>query len=183
MSRIGRRPIPIPSQVEVVVEEKEVKVKGPKGILSQRIPPYLQVSVEDDQILVKRLRDDKQARAMHGTIRSLLFNMVKGISEGYKKQLKIVGMGYRAKLEGKKLVLNVGFSHSVEYIPPEGIRIEVPDPTTINVSGCDKQKVGEVAAEIRSIRKPDPYKGKGIRYADEVVRLKVGKAALGSKGR
>jgi len=108
--------------------------------------------------------------------------MVKGVSEGYQKELKIVGMGYRAKLEGKKLVLSLGFSHLVEYNPPEGIKLEVPDATTIRVSGCDKQKVGEIAAEIRSIKKPEPYKGKGIRYKDEIVKLKVGKAGLGSKG-
>ncbi len=181
MSRVGKKPIPIPEKVEVKIDKKEVIVKGSKGELIQKIPGFLQVDIEDGKILVKRLREDKQAKSMHGTIRSLIFNMIKGVSEGYEKELKIVGMGYRARLEGKKLVLNVGFSHPVEYIPPEGVKLEVPDANTIKVSGPDKQKVGEVAAEIRSIKKPDPYKGKGIRYADEVVRLKVGKAGLGTK--
>ncbi|MCD6256536.1 50S ribosomal protein L6 [Candidatus Aerophobetes bacterium] len=182
MSRIGKKPIPIPEGVEVSIQDGKIKIKGSKGELQQSIPFCLKVTVEDNQILVKRIREDKQARVLHGTIRSLIFNMVKGVSEGYEKELKIVGMGYRAKLEGRKLSLNLGFSHPVEYIAPEGVNIQVPDPTTIKISGCDKQKVGEVAAQIRSFKKPDPYKGKGIRYKDEVVKLKVGKAALGGKG-
>jgi len=182
MSRIGRKPVPVPKGVEVSVKDGEIKVKGPKGELYQKIPPCCKVTVEKEQIVVQRIKDDKQSRALHGTIRSLIFNMVKGVSEGYEKELKIVGMGYRARLEKGKLILNLGFSHPVEYTPPEGVTIQTPDQTTIKVSGCDKQKVGEVAAQIRSIKKPDPYKGKGIRYKDEVVKLKVGKAALGSKG-
>ena len=182
MSRIGKKPISVPKGVEVSIEEGQIRIKGPKGGLTQKIPLCCRVVLENGQILVQRLRDDKKARALHGTIRSLIFNMVKGVLEGYEKELKIMGMGYRVSLEGGKLTLNLGFSHPVTYIPPQGIKIEVPDPTTIKVSGCDKQKVGEVASEIRSIKKPDPYKGKGIRYKDEVVKLKVGKAALGGKG-
>lgn len=182
MSRVGRKPILIPKGVQVSIKNGEIKIKGSKGELAQLIPPYLEVRVENDQIVIKRLKEDKQARSLHGTIRSLIFNMVKGVSEGYQKELKVVGMGYRARLEEKKLVLSLGFSHPVEYIPPEGIILQVPDASTIRVSGCDKQKVGEVAAEIRSVKKPEPYKGKGIRYKDEVVKLKVGKAGLGAKG-
>jgi len=169
MSRVGKKPIFIPKGVEVLIKEQEIKVKGPKGELTQRIPLYCQVSVENGQILVKRLKEDKKTKALHGTIRSLIFNMVKGVTEGYEKELKIVGMGYRAILEDGKLTLSLGFSHPVKYTPPEGIKIQVPDPTTIK-------------AEIRSLKKPDPYKGKGIRYKDEVIKLKVGKAALGGKG-
>lgn len=182
MSRIGKKPVSIPQGVEVFIKDKEVKVKGPKGELSQIVPPCCSVVFQDGQIVVNRLKDDKQSRALHGTIRSLIFNMVKGVSEGYEKELKIVGMGYRARWDKGKLILSLGFSHPVEYTPPQGITIQTPDPTTIKVSGCDKQKVGEVTAEIRSFKKPEPYKGKGIRYKDEVVKLKVGKAALGSKG-
>lgn len=182
MSRVGKKPIFIPKGVEVFIKEQEIKVKGPKGELTQRIPLYCEVSIENGQILVKRLKEDKKTKALHGTIRSLIFNMVKGVTEGYEKELKIVGMGYRATLKGKQLTLSLGFSHPVKYTSPEGIKIQVPDPATIKISGCDKQKVGEVAAEIRSLKKPDPYKGKGIRYRDEVIKLKVGKAALGGKG-
>jgi len=182
MSRIGKKPVPVPQGVEVSFKEGQIKVKGPKGELSQIVPSCCKVNIEDGQIVVERLKDDKQSRSLHGTIRSLIFNMVKGVSEGYEKELKIVGMGYRAKLEKGKLILTLGFSHPVEYTPPEGVQIQTPDPTTIKVSGCDKQKVGQAAAEIRSLKKPEPYKGKGIRYKDEIVKLKVGKAALGSKG-
>lgn len=181
MSRIGRKPISIPEGVQVTVKQGEIKVKGPRGELTQQIPLCCRVDMENGKILVKRLREDKKARALHGTTRSLIFNMVKGVSEGYEKELKIVGMGYRATLEGNRLILNLGFSHPVEYTPCQGITIQVPNPDTVKVLGCDKQKVGEVAAEIRNLKKPDPYKGKGIRYKDEVVRLKVGKAALGTK--
>lgn len=182
MSRVGGKPIPLPKGVEVSIQNSQIRVKGPKGQLVWKVPSCCKVDVNQEQVAVARLKEDKQSRAMHGTARSLLSNMVKGVSEGYQKELKIVGMGYRARLEGKKLVLSVGFSHPVQYTPPEGIDVQIPDATTIKVIGCDKQKVGEVAAEIRSIRKPEPYKGKGIRYADEQVKLKVGKAGLGAKG-
>ena len=181
MSRVGKNPISIPEGVDVFIDSEQVKVKGPKGELFQLIPLCCQVSIDHDQVVVRRLKEDKQSKALHGTIRSLIFNMVEGVSKGYEKELKIVGMGYRARLEEGKLVLNLGFSHPVEYQPPQGIKVQVPDLTTIRISGYDKQKVGEVAAEIRSVKKPEPYKGKGIRYKDEVVKLKVGKAALGSK--
>lgn len=181
MSRVGKNPIPIPQGVEVTIDKQSVRVKGPKGELVQKIPRCLQVSIEDEQVRVKRFREDKEAKSLHGTIRSLISNLITGVHQGYEKELKIVGMGYRARVEGKKLVLNLGFSHPVEYEFPEGIKIESPDATTIKVQGADKQKVGEVAAEIRSIKKPEPYKGKGIRYADEIVRKKVGKAALSAK--
>jgi len=181
MSRVGKKPISIPKGVEVFIKSGQIEIKGPKGKLFQAVSSRCKVDVENDQIVVKRMREDKQSKALHGTIRSLIFNMAKGVSEGFEKELKIVGMGYRARLEDKKLILNLGFSHLVEYYSPQEIEIQVPDPTTIKVSGCDKQKVGEVAAEIRSFKKPEPYKGKGIRYKDEVIKLKVGKAALGSK--
>ena len=182
MSRVGKKPIPVPQKVEVFIKDGKVTVKGSKGELAQTYPSCLKVSIEGAQITVDRLREDKQSKALHGTIRSLIFNIVKGVSEGYQKELKIVGMGYKARLEGRKLILNLGFSHPVEYTPPEEIEFQVPDATTIRVSGCNKQKVGEVSAQIRRLKKPEPYKGKGIRYKDEVVKLKVGKAALGSKG-
>lgn len=181
MSRVGQKPIAIPDGVEARLHRRMVSVKGPKGELSQGIPPSCEISIEEGQIVVKRNREDKQSRALHGTIRSLIYNMTVGVSTGFEKELKIVGMGYRAILQEKKLILNLGFSHPVEYVWPEGIKVEAPDATTIRISGCDKQKVGETAAEIRRFRKPEPYKGKGIRYKDEVIRLKVGKAALGSK--
>jgi len=154
-------------------------VKGAKGELEREIPPFYQVVVHDGQILVKRLKEDETSKALHGTLRSLVFNMVKGTSEGFEKVLEIVGVGYKAKVEGGMLSLSLGFSHPVKYNFPEGIRVELPNPTTIKVSGCDKQKVGEVAAKIRSLKKPEPYKGKGIRYKGEVVKRKVGKRALG----
>ncbi|MBE0478061.1 50S ribosomal protein L6 [Candidatus Aerophobetes bacterium] len=182
MSRVGKKPIPVPQKVGVFIKDSKVTVKGSKGELTQTYPSCLKVSIEGAEIAVDRLREDKQSKALHGTIRSLISNMIKGVSEGYQKELKIVGMGYRARLEGEKLILNLGFSHPVEYTPPEEIKLEVPDATTIRVSGCNKQKVGQVAAQIRSLRKPEPYKGKGVRYKDEVVKLKVGKAALGTKG-
>ena len=181
MSRVGQKPISIPDGVEAQVDGGTVTIKGPKGQLSQEVPSLCEVVIEEGQILVKRKREDKQSRALHGTIRSLIFNMIIGVSSGFEKELKIVGMGYRAALENKKLILSLGFSHPVEYVWQEGITVEAPDTTTIRISGCDKQKVGETAAEIRRFRKPEPYKGKGIRYKGEVVRLKAGKAALGSK--
>lgn len=181
MSRVGQKPIAIPEGVQAQLRDRTVLVKGPRGELSQAIPPCCDVVIESEQVLVRRNREDKQARALHGTIRSLIYNMTVGVSKGFAKELNIVGMGYRAALQGNKLVLNLGFSHQIEYVCPQDIDIEVPDATTIRVSGCDKQKVGEAAAEIRRFRKPEPYKGKGIRYKDEIVRLKVGKAALGSQ--
>jgi len=175
MSRIGRKPIPIPQGVEVKIEGKVVTVKGPKGVLSHTVPAEIEVTLEDGEIRVHRKSDNKRSKALHGLTRTLIANMVTGVTEGFEKRLEIVGVGYRAQLEGKALRLSLGYSHPVIYPIPEGIEIEVPQPTKIVVRGIDKQKVGQVAAEIRALRKPDSYKGKGIRYEGEVVRLKAGK--------
>lgn len=175
MSRIGRKPIPIPQGVQVRIERDLVEVKGPKGVLSHRIPPEIEVSVEDGEIRVRRKVENKRGKSLHGLTRSLIANMVQGVTEGFEKRLEIVGVGYRAQLEGKALRLSLGYSHPVIYSIPEGIEIQVPQPTKIVVRGIDKQKVGQVAAEIRALKKPDAYKGKGIRYEGEVVRLKAGK--------
>ncbi len=176
MSRIGRMPIPIPQGVSLEVRPGEVRVKGPKGELSVPVDPDLKVVVEEGQARVERPSDARRHRALHGLTRTLIANAITGVTQGYSKELEIKGIGYRAKLTGGKLELSVGFSHPVIFEPPEGIQIEVPEPTKIRVSGIDKQKVGQVAANIRAIRPPDAYKGKGIRYAGEVVRLKPGKA-------
>lgn len=175
MSRIGKKPIPIPQGVEVKVEGEQVMVRGPKGALSQRVPPEIEVRVLDGEIRVERRAETRRARALHGLVRSLIANMVHGVTQGFEKRLEIVGVGYRAQLEGRTLRLALGYSHPVLYPIPEGIDIEVPQPTKVVVKGIDKQKVGQVAAEIRALREPDSYKGKGIRYEGEVVRLKVGK--------
>ncbi len=176
MSRIGRMPIPVPQGVSLEVRPGEVRVKGPKGELSVPVDPDLKVVVEEGQARVERPSDARRHRALHGLTRTLIANAITGVTQGYSKELEIKGIGYRAKLTGGKLELSVGFSHPVIFEPPEGIQIEVPEPTKIRVSGIDKQKVGQVAANIRAIRPPDAYKGKGIRYAGEVVRLKPGKA-------
>ncbi len=175
MSRIGKRPIPIPEGVEVKVEGAKVEVKGPKGTLSHEVPPEIQVEVSDGQIWVRRRDDSRRAKSLHGLNRTLIANMVEGVTKGFEKRLEIVGIGYRAALEGKALKLTLGFSHPVIYPIPEGIEIVVDNPTSIVVRGIDKQRVGQVAAEIRALKKPEPYKGKGIRYAGEEVRRKAGK--------
>ncbi|MCD6318460.1 50S ribosomal protein L6 [Candidatus Aerophobetes bacterium] len=182
MSRVGKRPISIPEKVKVLVKDRMVEVEGPKGKLVREIPFNYRITISNNQVIVERLKDDRQTKALHGTVRTLISNMIKGTLEGFEKYLEIVGTGYRAKLEGKVLSLSLGFSHTVSYTPPEGVNIKVMNPTTIRVYGCDKQKVGEVAAQIREIKKPEPYKGKGIRYRGEIVKRKVGKAALGGKG-
>ena len=176
MSRIGRKPITIPAGVTVTVDGNTVRVKGPKGELAQEIQPEMRVEVADGQILVHRPSDAQQPRPFHALPRALVANMVTGVTEGFSKGLEIVGVGYRAEKKGKTLVLNVGYSHQVEYPEPEGITINTPNPTTVIVEGIDKQKVGQVAAEIRAVRPPEPYKGKGIRYQGEHVRRKAGKA-------
>jgi large subunit ribosomal protein L6 len=178
MSRIGNSPIPVPGGVDIKVDGSSVTIKGPKGTLTQTFSEKLKVAVDDDVMTVSRTDEDSETRALHGLIRSLLLNMVVGVSEGYKKELQTVGVGYRASLKGKTLELLVGFSHPVTMDTPEGIEIEVPEPTKIIVSGIDKQKVGQMAANIRSVRPPEPYKGKGIRYVDEHVRRKAGKAGV-----
>ena len=178
MSRIGNKTITIPSGVELnIAEGNEVTVKGPKGTLSRKFSDLMEISVEDGTITVKRANEDKHTKQLHGTTRALLNNMIQGVFNGYKKQLKIVGIGYRAALSGKQLTLNVGFSHPVEFTVPEDVTVEVPDATTINVSGIDKQKVGQFAAVVRAVKKHEPYGGKGIRYVDEKVRRKEGKTA------
>ena len=176
MSRIGKMPVAIPAGVEVTVADGNlVTVKGPKGTLTQQLQPSMTIKQEGAELLVSRPDDGKENRALHGLTRALLHNMVVGVTDGYKKTLEVNGVGYRAAKEGNKLVLNIGYSHTVEVPEIDGITIEVPQPNQIVVSGCDKQKVGQFAAEIREKRPPEPYKGKGIKYADEVIRRKVGK--------
>lgn len=176
MSRIGKKPIDKPEQVTVNVIDNVVSVAGPKGSLTLEVPSGIEISVEDNQVLVKRATDQKEHRSLHGLTRALLANMVEGVTKGFEKKLDIVGVGYRAQMQGKKLVLSVGYSHPVEVEPPEGIEIEVPAATKIVIKGIDKQQVGDMAAKIRAIRKPEPYKGKGIKYENEIVRRKAGKA-------
>ena len=177
MSRIGRLPIEIPSGVDVQVEPGRVRVKGPKGELSQHVSPDLSIEREDSVLRVTRPTDRGEHRALQGLTRSLIFNMVQGVTSGYEKRLEIQGVGYRAQLRGKALELALGYSHPVRMEAPEGIEFEVPAPTQVIVRGIDKQAVGEIAAQIRKQRPPEPYKGKGIRYAGEYVPRKVGKRA------
>ena len=176
MSRIGKMPVVIPAGVEVTIAENNlVTVKGPKGTLTQQLEPSMTLKQEGAEILVSRPNDAKENRALHGLTRALLHNMVVGVTDGYKKTLEVNGVGYRAAKDGNKLVLTIGYSHPVEVPEIDGITIEVPSQNQIVISGCDKQKVGRFAAEVREKRPPEPYKGKGIKYADEVVRRKVGK--------
>ena len=175
MSRIGKMPIDIPKGVEVKINNKKVEVKGPLGTLVQNVHADMKVEKKEDQIVVTRPSEIKKHKALHGLTRSLLANMVEGVSKGYEKKLSVVGVGYRAQLQGSKLVLNLGYSHPVEFTPDADIKIEVPSQNSIIVKGIDKQKVGQVAAIIRDKRLPDAYKGKGIRYEKEIVRLKEGK--------
>jgi large subunit ribosomal protein L6 len=177
MSRIGKQPIAVPSGVEVTIEPELVKVKGPKGELSERVNRDMDVKQENGEILVARPTDRGDHRALHGLTRSLIANMVEGVTNGFEKRLEIQGVGYRAQLQGKKLVLALGYSHPVEMDAPDGIDFEVPQPTRVVVRGISKQAVGEVAANIRKARPPEPYKGKGIRYEGEHVARKVGKRA------
>jgi len=177
MSRIGKKPIPMPKGVDFSIDGNTVKVKGPKGELTHTFTPGMKVRVENDEILVERPNDDKTERALHGLTRALIANMVQGVTEGFKKTLEIVGVGYKAEKKGKNLVVTVGYSHPIEYPEPSGITLTTPAPTVIVVEGIDKQKVGQVAAELRQFRKPEPYKGKGIRYQGEQVRRKAGKTA------
>lgn len=176
MSRIGSRPIPVPAGVDIQIEPGLVRVKGPKGALEQQVHPDMQFVRENGTLLVQRPSDERRFRALHGLTRSLVANMVQGVTEGYRKDLEIHGVGYRAALDGKALVLSLGFSHPVRMEPPEGITFVVESPTRIAVTGIDKQLVGEIAARIRRVRPPEPYKGKGVRYLGERVRRKAGKA-------
>ncbi|WBW49630.1 50S ribosomal protein L6 [Peptoniphilus equinus] len=175
MSRIGKKPIEIPSDVEAKIDGNTVTVKGPKGTLTQTFDSSMNIVLEDGSIVVNRPSDNKKHKSLHGLTRTLIENMVVGVKDGYKKELEIIGTGYRAAKQGNKLALNLGFSHPLELEDPEGITTEVPAPTQIVVSGIDKQKVGQYAALIRKYRQPEPYKGKGIRYVGEYVRRKVGK--------
>jgi large subunit ribosomal protein L6 len=180
MSRIGRQPIEIPSGVDVdVADDAVVTVKGPRGTLSQRLHPDMRIVREDGTLRVERPSDEGMHRSLHGLTRTLIANMVEGVTKGFEKRLQIVGVGYRVAMKGSDLEIAVGYSHPVTVAAPQGIEFEVPTPTSIVVRGNDKQAVGEVAANIRKIRKPEPYKGKGIRYENEVVRKKAGKAAKG----
>ena len=177
MSRIGKQPIPVPSGVTVTIEPEVVRVSGPRGNLEERKPRDIAVEQQDSDILVTRPTDRGEHRALHGLTRSLIANMVTGVTEGYTKRLEIQGVGYRAALKGRDIELQVGFSHPIVVEPPAGIEFEIPAPTQIVVRGIDKQAVGEIAAQIRKARPPEPYKGKGVRYAGEHVARKVGKRA------
>ena len=176
MSRIGKRPITIPSKVTVTINGSHVAVKGPKGELSRVLPSAVTVEQEGDTILVKRHDESRLSRQLHGLSRTLVANMVDGVSQGFQKRLEIQGVGYRAQVQGRNLVLSLGYSHPVQIEPPEGIQLAVENNTNVSVSGFDKELVGNVAAQIRDKRPPEPYKGKGVRYAGEVVRRKAGKA-------
>jgi large subunit ribosomal protein L6 len=177
MSRIGRQPIPVPAGVTISIAPERVTVNGPRGELSERIPRAIEVEQADGELLVKRPTDRGEHRALHGLTRSLIANMVQGVTAGFEKRLEIQGVGYRAQLRGRDLELALGYSHPVQIKAPDGIEFEVPQPTRIVVKGASKQQVGEVAANIRKQRKPEPYKGKGIRYEGEYVARKVGKRA------
>ena len=182
MSRIGRMPVTVPAGVDVKVEaENVVTVKGAKGTLTQKFNPEMIIKVEAGTVIVERPSEEKQHKALHGLTRTLIANMVEGVTNGYSKKLEIVGVGYRCQMQGKDILLNIGFSHPVVIKAVDGLTFETPDQNTIIVSGADKQLVGQTSAEIRSIRKPEPYHGKGIKYSDEHIRRKEGKAAKGSK--
>ena len=182
MSRIGRKPINIPAGVEVKLNGSEVTVKGPKGTLTQSFSPKMTIAQEGAELIVTRPDDQKENRSLHGLTRTLLHNMVVGVTEGFSKTLEVQGVGYRVQKQGKDLVMNLGFSHQVVVSENEDIKIEAPNANTIIISGIDKQKVGQFAAEVREKRPPEPYKGKGIRYQGEYVRHKEGKAGKGAKG-
>jgi large subunit ribosomal protein L6 len=176
MSRIGKRPIPVPAKVTVTIDGQHVAVKGPKGELSRTLPPEVEAVQEGDTVLVNRRNESRPARQRHGLCRTLVANMVEGVSTGFQKRLEIQGVGYRAQVQGRNLVLNVGYSNPVQIEPPEGIQVAVENNTNVIVSGIDKEIVGNTSAQIRAVRPPEPYKGKGIRYAGELVRRKAGKA-------
>jgi large subunit ribosomal protein L6 len=175
MSRIGKRPIPVPAKVTVTIEGQTVTVKGPKGELSRTLPPEVEILLEGETVLVNRRNESRAARQRHGLCRTLIANMVEGVSTGFTRKLEIQGVGYRAAVQGKNLNLAMGYSHPVNIEPPEGITFLVEGTTNVTVSGIDKEIVGNTAARIRAVRPPEPYKGKGIRYAGEIVRRKVGK--------
>ena len=181
MSRIGKKPIVIPAGVEVKIDGNKVTVKGPKGTLSNEFAPAITIAQEGNEIIVTRPSDEAEHRSLHGLTRTLVANMVTGVTEGYKKELEVNGVGYRASKQGKDLVLNLGFSHPVIMPEIEGITVEVPSPNLVVITGADKQKVGQFAAEVREKRPPEPYKGKGVKYVGEYIRRKEGKAGKGGK--
>ena len=182
MSRIGRLPIAVPSGVDVTIDGRRLTVKGPKGTLTRELHPDIAVAREDDRLVVTRPTEQKTHKQLHGLTRTLVNNMVVGVTDGYRKSLEITGVGYRAAKVGEKLQLNLGYSHPIEIEPPKGISFEVENPTRLAVVGIDKELVGQVAAQVRSTRKPEPYKGKGVRYAGEYIRRKAGKAGkIGGK--
>jgi len=176
LSRVGKKPVNI-KDITFTKEERELKVKGKLGELSMTVPKNIEVEVKEDEVIVTRPNDQKENRALHGLTRALLQNMVTGVTEGYSKTLNIVGVGYKAELKGKNLFLSIGYSHPIYFAPPDEITLEVPAPTQIVIKGIDKELVGLVAAKIRSFRKPEPYKGKGIKYSDEIIIKKAGKTA------
>ena len=177
MSRIGKKPIEISKNVTITKKGNELKVKGPKGELTSTFHPKIGIEIKDGELLVTRPDDQKENKALHGLTRALIQNMIIGVTKQYKKTLDIVGVGYRAELKGKNLLFNIGYSHPIYFIPPDSITLETPTPTQIIVTGIDKQLVGMIASKIRSIRKPEPYKGKGIKYSDEQIQRKAGKTA------
>ncbi len=177
MSRIGKKPIPIPAGVQVDVKDSSVMVKGPKGELSRSVNPFITVAIQDGNVNVSRPNDSKFNKALHGLYRSLINNMILGVTKGYEKKLEIVGVGFKGEMKGKRLVLNIGQSHPLVFVPPDSVTIACETPTMIKISGMDKELVGQVAAKIRMFKKPEPYKGKGIKYVDEVIRRKAGKTA------
>jgi len=182
MSRVGRKVIAVPSGVKVSISEKALEVQGPKGKLTTPVPPGIRFALQGQELSCQRANDERQLRAFHGMARALAQNAIKGVTEGFSKDLDIVGVGYRAQVEGNKVVFALGFSHPVVYPIPEGIKVAVDKQTRVSISGIDRQKVGQVAAEIRQLRRPDPYKQKGIRYVGEVLKKKAGKAgATGAK--
>ena len=182
MSRIGNKTITIPAGVEINVNSNEVTVKGPKGTLTRQFSPLIEIKVEGSEVNCVRANEEKHTKQLHGTTRALINNMIVGVSEGFKKELEIIGIGYKAAVQGNKLVLTLGYSHDINFDIEQGISVETPNPTTIIVTGIDKQRVGEVASQIRSYRKPEPYKGKGIRYKGEHVAHKEGKTAAAGSG-
>jgi large subunit ribosomal protein L6 len=176
MSRIGKKPVPIPKGVTVTLDGSKITVKGPKGELSRTLPAAMLVSLKDNEVVVERPSDENEHKALHGLTRTLVANMVEGVTTGFSKQLEIIGVGYKAEVRPYGLQLALGFSHAIEYRAPAGIKLSAPQPTQVTIEGANKEMVGQVAAEIRSFRPPEPYKGKGIKYAGEQVRRKAGKA-------
>jgi len=176
MSRIGKKPVPLPAGVSVVIKGDHVTVKGPKGELARTLPPDITVAQEGNELVVSRPSDEQRHKALHGLTRTLVANMVEGVSNGYKKQLEITGTGYKAEVKPYGLLMSLGYSHTIEVKAPAGIKLSAPQPTAVTVEGTDKELVGRIASEIRALRKPEPYKGKGVRYAGEVIRRKAGKA-------